>query len=156
MKTLCLLLCLVGCAWGATKAKTVEVDGKKVSAIKPIPLSAMVFVQDVRAANCIILEDQKDACIVTGSILSMLATREYVITLDIQFFAVPLSDRAEIGSAGKLSVRIERPEPGKPTKFTALADRWFKQDQDAHGEVWTPCYSVTIRVERYRPNQGRP
>ena len=122
--------------------------------LKPFALTELVSVFQVRAANCTLVEEDKPACLIKGMILSSLPSREYVIIVHFNCISIPGSDRAELGDGGRITATIERPEPNKPTRFYAVGDQWFTTATDQQGERWS-AYTVSVEVERYRPNRRK-
>lgn len=148
---LCLLAC-VGVVGGGEKIA--NVDGKKITRPIPFHLCELVAVRDVRAVNCKAGDEKKPSCAITGVLISRLPSSEYVVTLTFRLVRVPCTDHAEVQDGGEVKMVVSRPEPGEEVKFSKLCDEWFTGGPDPQGEKWSACYSVTVQVARYMPNQA--
>lgn len=157
MFRLLVILALASVAWGGEKIKNgpTTVDGKRVARLEAHPMGEMVSIFGIKAYRCVLPdEENKPVVILTGTLVSSLPTRDYTVLIEIGLWRYPGGFSAYIYDGGVARIRVDRPEPGKQTRFTMLVDEWITPDVGRPGEKWLPAYTTSVKIDLFRPNQA--
>jgi hypothetical protein len=130
MRTAIMLLLLAAVA----AAQTVTVEGKRVKLGTKLK-SSPVF--NVRVVPYVGTLGPDRVCVVAGHVTTALPSKYYKVTITIRYwYDVTVQGKRQVSEAGYTVAEIICPEPGKPTRWSALM-KW--------GELANPAGNTSVR-----------
>ena len=148
-----LVACLASPALAGSKRSTTKViDGKAVTVKRPLRSKPLVDVLKLRFYDCILDNGRVPCTVVRGEVLSHLPTADFAVTLTFAFHDKHLR-RGTFPQMGSATVEVVRPEPGKPTPFTALGPDCIRNRDASPVPATFTGYTLSLQVKPFKPKR---
>ena len=155
MKRWLLLLCVCLAApvgAGSKRPATKVIDGKAVTIKRQLRSTPLIDVLKLRFYDCVLDNARVPCTVVRGEVLSHLPTADFVVTLTFGFHDRHLR-RGTFHQMGSAKIEVVRPEPGKPTAFTALGPDCIRNRDASPVPATFSGYTLSLQVKPFKPKR---